>query len=334
MRVNVDLKTAASHPLVLETLEQARRELQFSEQPKHVYQGGHGVIFLCRIANGQLAVLKIPSYTRRLPDQEETLREFIRREARILSSVNCAALPKLIFAHPEGRFLVREYIPGLRLSDFMSKSRQSDLNELMFTLLKTAAIVFKAFHECEAGGYVVRDWKGNNLIVSETNRRLLKLIDLDSTRTEGEAITNNPTAMRLGSGKWLHWPPEQLLQLRSRADPRMDYFALGVTGFTMIAGVNPFSNCTRTPERVLDVYLDEYNAAKALLRKRNSSVNMGEEIVEFLIECLHPSAQHRPGLFRLERLLANWESSADFPIGRKSQGESGSADSARLPEVD
>lgn len=295
MRYKVSLKAAAEHPLVRATLQQAVKELSLIGVPIPIYQGGHGVLCLVRSDKGEQLLLKVPSYATRSPDEHPVLRSFIKKEGEILSRVKCAELTSLAYCEVDGFYLVREFVRGVRLSDLNAGGPVS-VKELLGLLLRTAASVFDAFHNKQQKRHVLRDFKARNLIVTSDYKEM-KLIDVDSVRPENEMLSDNRNPAWLGSGKWLHWSPEQLLERGEWLDYRTDYFALGVTAYSLVVGAHPYTNRIKLPELVLQSYLQEYEAARKRLREAIRGESIGRDILEFLVQCLHPLPHHRPESF-------------------------------------
>jgi serine/threonine protein kinase len=297
VRYKVSLEAAIGHPLVKATLGQASNELNLSETPVPIYQGGHGLLYLIRSKEHEQRLLKLPSYATRSPDEHWILRGFISKEGSILAEVKCGALSKLFHCHSDGYYLVREFVPGERLSDI--KCAGPLQVKLLALLLQTASSVFNAFHQKQTERYVLRDFKAKNLIVSMAHEEM-KLIDVDSVRPENEMLSGNPNPDWVGSGKWLHWSPEQLLEQREWLDYRTDYFALGVTAYSLLVGAHPYTNRTKRPELVIQSYLQEYEAAKKRLKEVTRSLLMRTETLEFLVQCLHPIPHNRPAAFWID----------------------------------
>jgi serine/threonine protein kinase len=240
--------------------------------------------------------LKVPSYGARSSDEHGRLRAFIQKEARILAEVRCPALPKLLYTDTEYCFLVREFISGERLGEYLNVGLAQKA-DLLTRLLRTGSMVFRSFHQSN-GGHVLRDFKANNLIVTGRDNHM-KLIDVDSTRPESNMLSENPNADWVGSGKWLHWSPEQLLEIKDGLDHRTDYFALGVTAYELLIGTKPYSNRTRRRELVLQAYLSEYQVAVDRLQ-RITLPSVRKELFDFLLHCLHPDPNKRASTFWID----------------------------------
>ena len=269
--------------------------------PIPVYQGGHGVLYLVRSKQTEDLLLKLPSYATRSPDEHWVLREFIRKEGHILAGVKCTALSGILHCDTDGRYLLREFVPGERLSDLKTFG-PVQVKELLGLLLRTASSIFAAFHHKQNERYVLRDFKAKNLIVAKDRKRMT-LIDVDSVRPENRMLSTHPNPDWVGSGKWLHWSPEQLLEQEEWLDYRTDYFALGVTAYSLIVGAHPYTNGTKRRELVLQSYLQEYEAANKRLREIRSASLIGSNILEFLVQCLHPIPHKRPATFRIDPLV-------------------------------
>ena len=271
---------------------------KFSLNPqtaKPFAQGGIGVLYLLENFQGRKALLKIPAYHKRPSEEHWLLKHDLKKEAQILSNANIQVLPKLFEHDPNGEFLIRSYIEGNTLSSYEIKSANIEVRkQLLIALIKTAKILFNAIHENEKGNFVIRDFKPINLIYSFSNPDYFYLIDVGSLRSESDMISKTPKDHRIGSGKWLYWSPEQLLEDKKHLDRRSDYFSFGATAFFILTGNAPYSNSTSEKNRVLINYQKEYEKVQQQLNDlSNNGDLLPNDILQTVSGCLNPNPNYR-----------------------------------------
>jgi len=259
--------------------------------PSPFAHGGASELYLLDLAGGRRAVLKTPRYEARAAAEHRQIERGLAFEAAVLRAASSPFLPRLIQADAAGRFLVREYVPGAPLSE--SRPQDPGLGERVSQLLDLACDLFSLFHCHRPEAYILRDLKPVNLIWGGNG--VLKLVDVGSVRPVSRARARTARReMRLGSGKWLFWAPEQLLDRARLPRESADYFALGATAFFLLTGAAPYGNADADPNTALQSYLDQYSAVASRLQQVVGERGLPESIAPFLRLCLHPLAEERP----------------------------------------
>lgn len=284
----IDFRNLFSHPMVKEGLMCVIKKLQID--PQNVtpfYYGGIGILFL-----SDRFLIKLPSYPTRDPKDYWLLRHDIKKEGEILSYMSCSFLPKLVCYNPEGKFLVREYIEGNTLSSVCIGVDKNYREKLFFSLLKTVNVLFEEIHNNPKGNYVIRDLKPVNLVVP-LNSESIYLIDVGSVRSEKNMLSNTLNAHRIGSGRWLFWSPEQLLENIFDLDRRSDYFSFGATAYYILTGKPPYSNLERDKNKVVLQYLHEYKTVIQSIYKCRKTYRIPDNYIELIIRCLNPIPEFR-----------------------------------------
>jgi len=175
--------------------------------------GGMGSVYEARSPDGSLVALKVLSP---LLAAEPALRERFRREARALSVISHPGVVKMLGEGEEQSFCwyAMERVVGTDLRERL-KAGPLPVPEVI-ALGKTMLEALEAVH---AGGFVHRDVKPSNILLSAAGP---KLCDFGIARFEG-ASTLTESAALLGSLRYM--APEQRW---GKSDPRSDLYALGV----------------------------------------------------------------------------------------------------------
>lgn len=255
--------------------------------------GGIAYTFRCWL-EGHDALLKVPRYASRPKRDHWVLEHDLKKEATLLgalSAAGCSRVPALLRADLHGRFLFRTWIEGPLLSELdpTTTNRAMVLRELLLA----AQELFQAFHESPVGCYVIRDFKPKNLVLSQVYRRII-LLDVSSARPEKDMLPRTRSPYRVGSGKWLYWAPEQLLEWDGMVDRRVDYFSLGATAFFVLTGTAPYSNTTPDPRQLWSSYRSQQKGVTERLHNAAKEYRIPQHVVEFLEACLDPLPECRP----------------------------------------
>lgn len=184
--------------------------------------GGFARVLLCRDRiTSQIRAVKVAN---RMGD-ESLLRE--ARGLRFLSH------PGIVRVHEVGEdergrlYLVMDYLEGPTLRDFLEFHRRLPV----VVALDLAVEMAEALEAIHAEALVHRDLTPSNIILDRRSHRPV-LCDFGISRDLG-LTTQTGSAV----GTLAYMPPEQM---RGRATPRTDVFALGVVLFEMITGLCPW----------------------------------------------------------------------------------------------
>ena len=130
-----------------------------------------------------------------------------------------------------GIFITMELLEGQMLEELIVKDQPIALERIRFFLSEIAA----GLQEAHSLGIVHRDLKPSNVMV--TGRRL-KILDFGIARMTG--FDNRLTRTGFAFGSPMYMSPEQLLG--QPLDGRSDLYALGILGYALIAGREPFAD--------------------------------------------------------------------------------------------
>lgn len=258
---------------------------------KPLAQGGQGIVFFIQNRYGSAVLLKVPSYGTRSQAEYWLLEHGLAKESAILSELKCNVVPSLIKCDDSGQYLFREFVDGIRLSELIVSDDTK--SPLLKSLFYTAQNLFSAFHYSKRGCYVIRDFKPANLIV-DPNCLTMKLIDVGSARPETDMLSKTSRPYRLGSGKWLYWAPEQLMEKVEWLNRKADYFSVAATAFFIITGKAPYDNLENNHEKAMAGYLSQYQDVRGLLSSEGRKLKVPNELLNFLQRCLNPISQERP----------------------------------------
>jgi len=287
---------AATHPKVRVALSEAIAAADLVDATIEPFaQGGAGVLFLVEQLGRRRMVLKVPCYASRPGEEHKLLERSIAKERRILEQLACRGTPRLLHAEAQGRYLIRSYIEGTPLADVgrSPTGQDSQLAAILMGLLRLARTLFETFHENPSRCYVIRDFKPANIVIGRSGAEMT-LVDVGSARPEGEMVSRTRRAHQLGSGKWVYWAPEQLMEKEDCLDRRADYFALGATAFFVMWGCAPYDNLEAKPEAALARYERQYARVREMLFDRAKMSCLPGEITVFLVGCLRPEPKERP----------------------------------------
>ena len=252
-----------------------RRDLVV-ESPCLVGEGGAGRIYRVDTPVGPLA-LKVAFDDARCHES----RCRIAREARILGRLDSHLVPRLEAADPEGRFLLRGFVDGVPL-DRVPAPHASDHIQ---AVLQSAAAILPGVH---AHRSALRDFKPANLVVDPA--RGVCVVDVGSCRA-WSAFHTAGDPVRIGSGRWRHWAPEQLIGFDESPSGAIDYFSVASTVTWCATGEFPYTNQERATDRARLRYVEEWRWKMPRIRERLHEIGVPRAVAEFVVRSLDP----RPG---------------------------------------
>lgn len=141
-------------------------------------------------------------------------------------------------------WVLEQLIPGTNLRQRLTMKQRLDNNEVLrlgYQMLEALA----ASADCHI---VHRDVKPENIIFGDAGDYWL--IDFGFAR-HLDLASLTATAAPFGPGTLGYSPPEQMRNRKQEVDGRADLFALGVTLYECVEGVNPFRKNARDDREVL-----------------------------------------------------------------------------------
>jgi serine/threonine-protein kinase len=221
----------AGDPLVATVLDGRYRILQL------LGRGGMGLVYLAdQIATARKVAVKI--MLAGVADEDTRLLDFFRQEMRSLAKINHPNVAQIYDAVTTGKtlYIVLEYVEGESLRTRLMQRGRLNTEEAA-GILREVCAGLQAAHDNDI---IHRDIKPENIMIARGpgNKGQAKILDF------GLAILDQMSACRCdtGVGEFAGTPrymsPEQAMS--QKLSPATDIYSLGVVGYEMLTGVNPF----------------------------------------------------------------------------------------------
>ena len=242
---------------------------------KQLGQGGFGNTFEVDEC-GKTKVLKV------LTENNPKAVELFQQEAKVLSQLNSAGIPKV---EPDGYFtilpknssvplhcLAMEKIEGVNLEQWMEFRNYQHISETQaLNWLKQLVEILALVH---AHQYFHRDIKPENIMLRPSGQ--LVLIDFGAVRQVTTTILAGNSHTRIISQGYS--PPEQQ---NGYSVQQSDFFALGRTFIFLLTGKEPQN------KEIYDPLTNE-------LHWRKSALNISPLLADLIDHLMAPTANHRP----------------------------------------
>lgn len=259
--------------------------------------GGQGLIYSC-ISNkyNTKLCIKIPFYNRL--ERDDAKEKAILKEALILQkylTFDMESVPKLYNYSEKGKYILREYIEGETLYNFLNNIEYDKRVELLELEDNLVNKLLKTFDRAWNGEYLMSDIKAKNIIISKKQNKLI-FIDFGNCKeiSSINRLRQKKTINKVGSRRFLHWPPELLFGISELCSYKTDYFAFGVMAYYTLFLDYPYSNqVDGNYETVFEIYIKEYQKVKYDLKRLNSKNLIPIEYMNKIIYALHPDVKMR-----------------------------------------
>jgi serine/threonine-protein kinase len=223
---------------------------------KKLAAGGMGEVFVAKQQGpaGFQKVLVVKKILAHLTESKEFVEAFLG-EARLAAQMNHRNIVQVFELGQEAGayFIAMEYVQGKSLRDVIdavARRKEKIPAELCRTLAEQICDGASYAHNLTdlAGrslNLVHRDLNPQNVLISYTGD--VKIIDFGIAKSE---LSTVKTEAGMIKGKFVYMSPEQ--SLAKKLDKRSDIFAIGISFYEMLTGINPFhkNNIVLTLEAV------------------------------------------------------------------------------------
>lgn len=282
-------------------VSQARQVGQYTLQ-KPIGAGGMGQVYLARHA-----LLKRPTAIKLLrPDQAspKTIARF-EREVQLTSQLTHPNTIEIFdFGRtPEGLFYyAMEYLPGLTLAELIRQEGPLPAERAVHILRQVCG----SLREAHGSGLIHRDIKPQNIMLCERGGLwdFVKVLDFGLVKQVSGADAVQLTADQHVSGTPLYIAPE-VWSKPHEADARADIYALGVVGFQLLTGGDPFE-----AETLAELF-HLVTTSDPPLPSSRTDARIPAELDELILACIAKDPGRRPAT--IEAVLAVLESDLGLP---------------------
>jgi serine/threonine protein kinase len=211
--------------------------------------GGFCAVYLVKVQGGKSYVLKELMIEQASGSDSQKARELFNREAAMLMGIDHPQIVRCFeqFYENERDYLLLDYLQGVNLRQkvgYASAFAASEVLELAFQMVS----MLDYLHSKEPP-IVHRDFTPDNLILNES--KSLVLIDFGAANYFLREATGTLI------GKQAYVPPEQL---RGKAVPQSDFYALGCTLNFLLTGEDPVALLPSRPNFLTSSAVSDVNA--------------------------------------------------------------------------
>ena len=171
--------------------------------------------------------------------------------------------------------IIMEYMEGKDLSVRMNKGERFDTNQLK----KWWNLLAGTLAYTKDRGIIHRDIKPSNIFL--TNKGEIKLLDFGISKIK-DSIDETKTGSRLGT--LMYMSPEQVIDGKNM-DYRSDVYALAVTFYHLLTGVEPYNK-----------NMPNFEIESKIVKEPLSLKQLPKEWVSMLAPCLEKKPENRPDL--------------------------------------
>ena len=209
------------------------REILNYRIEKVIGEGGMGTVYLAshtKIPNRVSAIKVLKSNFL----QNENLKNRFRREMEIMAGMTHENIVKLEQFDEDdlGMYLIMEYFKGVEIDDYLKNKIGVFPEEKAVPLMIQ---ILKAFSFAHKKGIVHRDIKPGNILINQEADQV-KVLDFGIAKMKDDISMKTKSGAQIGTVFYMS--PEQVHG--KELDARSDIYALGVTFYQMLTGINPY----------------------------------------------------------------------------------------------
>lgn len=256
------------------------REILNYRVEKMIGEGGMGAVYKAshtKIPNRVAAIKVLKSSFL----ENENLKNRFRREMEIMAGLTHENIIKLEQFDEDdlGMYLIMEYFNGLEIDDYLkNKIGVFPEDKAIPLMIQT----LKAFAFAHNKGIVHRDIKPANIMINHEATQV-KILDFGIAKMKDDISMKTKSGAQIGTVFYMS--PEQVHG--KELDARSDIYALGVTFYQMITGINPYQD--------LNTEYEIYNkiTKEDLPDPRQIYPGVSERMVNILRKALAKDPAHR-----------------------------------------
>ncbi len=245
--------------------------------------GGMGAVYLGeQISTKRQVAIKVMQ-GQAFGRTEESL-NFFRQEAESLARLNHSSIAQIYDASiTDGNFYIAmEYVEGESLREKLRREGVLSLGEAV-RILRETCLGLETAHQV---GIIHRDMKPENLMLVREEAGLIKvkILDFGLAILDNRDAMNHHTGIGIVAGTPSYMSPEQINALA--VTPATDVYSLGVIGYEMLAGKNPFAG-----QQSMEMMYNHINLTPPSLRSLMPNVPLELEAV--IMRALEKDPQQR-----------------------------------------
>jgi len=210
--------------------------------------GGMGVVYLAtRLSDGRQVALKTIRLSSPAPQRD--VQRFLR-EANTLRQLRHPHIVAFHEMRREGDVLcfAMDYVPGVNAADLIRSEGWLGIGRAV----RLACQMLEALHYAHGRGFVHRDVKPGNLLVSQSREgETCKLADFGLARVYHASTLSGITMLGDTGGTLPYMPPEQITHYRD-ASPAADQYSAAATLYRLLTDVKGLSNAERLVKILFD----------------------------------------------------------------------------------
>ena len=199
---------------------------------KIIGEGGMGYVYLAEhVKIGRKVAIKV-LHSDKLRDP--LVRERFKREASLLAKLQH---PNIVILydyeeHPEGLYLIMEYIEGISVSEKLQQEGPIPLQQAKKYFIQ----ILDAFTYAHNKGIIHRDIKPSNIMINTEDN--IKILDFGIGKLQDESQSQSITSTGVRLGTLMYMAPEQIE--KGEVTFQTDIYSLGLTFFQMLTAHYPY----------------------------------------------------------------------------------------------